>query len=132
MALEPNVFAFRSRFPEFKDAPDADVQGALDVAALWVDSSTWAAGDWPMAQLFWAAHYLSLMQQETSSSQFGGTAGLFVRSIGIGERRVMFGERGAGGGKASMAAVDALLSETTYGQLFMMLRNRNVIGVLVV
>jgi hypothetical protein len=134
MPVLPNIFAFRSRFPEFKDSSDADIALSLTVAELWVDPKVWNEIDYPHALLFWAAHFLSLKEQQLASADFGGSGAtdLFVRSIGIGERRVMFGERGAFKGEGSMGPGEALLEQTIYGMLYLTLRARNVPSVLVI
>jgi hypothetical protein len=131
----PNVFAFRSRFSEFNDVADPEIDLGLQIAQLWVDPLIWDPNDYPMALLFWAAHFVSLKRLQLASVEFGGSGAvdLFVRSIGIGERRVMFGERGAyAKGEASMGPGEALLEQTIYGMLYLTLRARNVPSVLVI
>lgn len=134
MPLVPNIFAFRSRFAEFADTSDAEVNLGLQVAKLWVDPTVWNPVDYPEAVMFWAAHFVSLKQQQLASAEFGGGGGidLFVRSIGIGERRVMFGERGAFSGEQQLGPGESLLEQTIYGMLYLALRARNVPGVLVI
>lgn len=135
MTTSAEIYAFRSQFPELEEASDPDIATALKVAALWVDPALWDEADCAQAKLFWAAHFLSLQQQQLASAQIGGAGAsdTFVRSIGIGERRVMFGERGSlAKGESMMGPGDALLNRTVYGMLYLALRARNVPAVAVV
>lgn len=135
MATAAEIYAFRSRFPEFEDSKDGEIAAAIEMAALWVDASVFEPTDFPVAIQLWAAHYMTLLQAQLASAQLagGGMTDTFVRSIGFGERRVMFGERGAGrGGSASSAPGESMLENTIYGQLFLLLRQRNSIGVEIV
>jgi hypothetical protein len=134
MAANKDIFAFRSQFGEFATASDADIAIALDAATVWIDPDVWSARDYPLAVKYWAAHFLSLKLMQLASVQFGGTGetDLFVRSISFGERRVMFGERKESKSQASAAPGEDLLDQTIYGSLYLMLRGRNIIPVLVV
>ncbi len=135
--MEVNLPAFRARFPEFVNVKDADVQAALDDALAEIEEPRWSAKDYPRAVFFFAAHHLAL-----GIGQSGGTTGgdtgeafdvpsdVFVRSIGFGERRVMFGERqkvGAGGGY-KYGPGEAVFEQTYYGQRYLTLRERNIIA----
>jgi hypothetical protein len=139
MATDSQIFVFRAKFPELAGANDPDVAEALDTAAVWVDDRIWSVRDFPLALLYWAAHFLTLKLQQLASVQLSGGGGtgvtnLFLRSIAFGERRIMFGERKSVASAADkmLGPGEALLNETIYGQLYLALRSRNVIPVAVV
>lgn len=131
MSTSPEVFRFRSRFPEFDDpANDPDISAAIDAAKRWIDPTIWGR-DYDEAWMLWAAHALSLRQMQLASNSLGGTGAtdLFIRSVGFGERRVQFGQRKYGSGSASSAPGEDLLGYTLYGMEYLMLRARNIPGV---
>ena len=137
MAADADIFKFRSRFPEFDYdiIGDPDIADALDFALLWIDPLVWSPTDFPHAVLLWSAHMLSLKQIQLASTQLGGTGetDLFVGSISFGERRVMFRQRrGMSSKETGTGPGEALLSETIYGQMYLMLRNRNITPVAIV
>ena len=135
--VTPNIFAFRSRFPEFDSTDDAEIMTSLQIAGLFVDPLIWSVEDFAMAVLLFAAHFLQLRRQQLVTVQFGNVGGsnTFVRSIGIGERRVMFGELRpitGGGGNAARSAFDDLFNQSMYGMLYLALRENNVPHVMVI
>jgi hypothetical protein len=137
MATTQQIFAFRSRFAEFdtSDVDSAAIAEALDTASLWLDARLGTPDDFDMALLYWAAHYLTLKQMQLASVQFGGvgSSNTFLRSISFGERRVQFGERKAlSSSEKMLGPAEQMLTDTMYGQLFLMLRARNIIPVAVV
>ena len=137
MATDQQVFAFRAKFSELSSASDPDVGEALDTAAIWVDPLIWSIRDFPLAVLFWAAHFLTLKMWQLASAQLGagtGSTDLFLRSISFGERRILFGERKLGQAAAAnmLGPGEELLSQTIYGQLYLSLRSRNVIPIAIV
>lgn len=135
MAANVDIFRFRAQFPELKDATDADIAVAFDTATLWVDPGVYTALDYPFALLYWAAHFTVLKQMQLASVAFGGTGetDIFIRSIGFGERRVQFGQRQSGKGMQLIVGPgEDLLDQTIYGQLYLQLRSRNVIPVVVI
>jgi hypothetical protein len=135
MASTQSIYQFRSRFSEFDTVPDADIADALDISSMWLDPNLWSAADYSLALMFWAAHYLSLKQQQLASVQFGGTGSsdIFIRQISFGERRVAFNQR-----KNEMASEkmlgpgEQMLLWTIYGQQFLQLRARNIIPVAII
>ena len=135
MAATQQIYQFKSRFPEFATVADADIAMALDMAVVWIDQNKWSFKDYPAAVLFWAAHYLSLQQQELTSVEFGGTGAsdLYMRSISIGERHVTFAQRKYITAAEKMLGVgEQMYLLTIYGQYFLQLRSRNIIPIAVV
>jgi hypothetical protein len=135
MASSQLIWQFRSQFSEFDTVPDADVASSLDVSTLWLDPNLWSAQDYPLAIMFWAAHYLSLRQQQLASVQFGGTGAtdLFIRQISFGERRVAFNQRKyETAGEKMLGPGEQMLLSTLYGMQFIQLRARNIIPVAIV
>lgn len=133
--ITADTATFRAMFEEFKDVSNADVATALRVAYLFVDPKIWDADDYPDGVMFFAAHFLSLKQQELASVQIGGAGSmdLFIRSVGFGERRVMFGERTAMiKGEVKLGAGESMLNFTVYGMTYLQLRARNVPSVAIV
>ena len=58
---------------------------------------------------------------------------LFVRMVAFGERRVMFGERKMSHSEGgAIGAGEAMLEDTIYGQKYLRLRARNIIGIITV
>lgn len=130
-----DIATFRSMFDVFSGVTDPEITTALNVAHLFVDPLIWDPGDYPDAVMFFAAHFLSLMQQQLASVQIGGAGSmdLFIRSVGFGERRVMFGERtGMVRGEVQLGAGETMLQYTIYGMTYLQLRNRNVPAVAIV
>jgi hypothetical protein len=137
-ATSQDVLTFKARIPEFASALDADVAAALDEADMWLDAKMWNPADFPWARWWLAAHGLKLDQTYASTLGTGGSTssnsvGMFVRSIGIGERRVMFGERKFTTSKNGISGPgQELLEETIYGNKFLRLRSRNIPAIMVV
>lgn len=137
MATAQQIYKFRSQFNEFSgnNVADPDIALSIDTASLWIDQNLWSANDYPLAILYWAAHFLTLKQMQLASVQLGGTGttDLFIRNITFGERSVGFQQRqGAKSSEALAGPGEELLNETIYGQLYLMLRTRNVPGVAVI
>lgn len=135
MPVAQQIYKFRSQFSEFEASTDAEIANAINFANLWVDQTKWSATDYPQAVLLWAAHYLSLWLLEKASVQFGGTgdSSLFVSSVSFGERHVTFGQRNMGqANENSLAPGEQMLMNTMYGQMFLMLRSRNIIPIAVI
>ena len=135
MASARDIFRFRSQFPEFDEVDDPSISQSLNTSKMWLDPAVWAPLDYDQAYLMWAAHLLSLIQMQTASTELGGTGetDLFVRSVSIGERRVVFQERRGTTVSEKMAGPgEDLLDQTIYGQMFLQLRGRNIIPVAMV
>lgn len=140
-ATSSDVIRFKARVPEFRALPDPDIAAALDEADMWLDETMWEPLDFQWARQWLAAHFLKLVQSyadATGGADTGSQAsqvGTFVRSISFGERRVMFGERKFTSTKAGSGVAGAgeeLLEDTIYGLKYLMLRARNIPGVLTV
>jgi hypothetical protein len=132
MAQE-DIAAFRAALPEFVDKADLEISAALAETDMWLDADMWYPPDFVWARWFLTAHHLRLAEFygatiEGGAGLTGGMVGVFAKSIGIGERRVMFGERmsnaGAGGGISGPG--EEMYEETLYGQKFLRLRSRNI------
>jgi hypothetical protein len=135
MAATQLIYQFRSRFPEFASVLDADIAMALDTGAVWLDQAKWTVRDYPLALLYFAAHYLSLQQQELASVQFGGVgeSDLYLRSISIGERHVTFAQRKyITAAEKMLGPGEQMFLLTIYGQYFIQLRSRNIFPIAVV
>jgi hypothetical protein len=135
MAKSSDIFAFRAQFPEFTSVSDADIAMIFNTADVYFDASQWSTTDFPLARMYWVAHMLSLMQEQGTSAELGGsgTADLFLRTVRIGERTVGFGQRQFAKGAASISGPgEEMLSYTYYGQLFLQLRARNIIPIAIV
>jgi hypothetical protein len=135
MAKSSDIFAFRSQFPDFTGVKDADIATVLNTADIYFDPSQWSTTDYPLARMYWVAHMLMLMGEQSADVALGGsgTADLFLRQIRIGERTIGFGQRQFAKGAASTAGPgEEMLSYTFYGQMFLQLRARNIIAVAIV
>lgn len=135
MTLQVNLFAFRNRFAEFKGVDDATILNFMDFALTQLDKETWSIGtDYEKGVLYLTAHLLSkFLQQQAQGADGSGPTDLFVSSIHFGERSVSFGRRGDS--ESSLGALgvgEKGLDDTLYGQLFLKLRSRNVIPVVIV
>ena len=138
MATSRDVLAFRLSYAEFKSLNDADISAALDDADVWLDPLMWSLRDFPTARYLWAAHNLNILiillaNQEAMGEQMGFT-NQTIATVGFGERRVAFKQlKGTAQSKNVYATgPDQLLAETTYGQLFLALRSRNIMGILTI
>lgn len=115
----PTAASFKVRFPAFAAVADAAVTAALAEAARQVDN-TWLEGDRANAEMFYAAHILTLDGLGTSSeAQLAGFKRLKVGPLELERAEVKGQTFGA-------------LGSTSYGQRFMLLRKQNHPAVLVV
>lgn len=104
----PTVADFRARFPEIV-ATDPQIQAVLDESERMVDTS-WTEADYAPAILYHAAHLINAGQE------IGASAG--IQSESFGPISVSY-NRGAS---------VSLLSSTSYGQQFEVLRRINRAG----
>lgn len=115
--------SFRARFPEFAGITDPTAQIFLDEAIGDVDQGIW--GDAVIADRatsFLAAHRLVTELDSTGSSTTGQVGALSSASAdGVSSAYVM---------PENLSAGDLTLWSTSYGQRFLDLRKRYVIGVL--
>lgn len=129
------VFQFRSRFDEFDSDSDADISNAIRQASMFVDPAIWNPKDYAAAILNLAAHFQSLKDMQLASTELGGTGetDIYVRSIHMDDRSVAFNQRSSQQQVESLSGPgEALLSQTIYGMVYLMLRARNISAVAVV
>ena len=113
---------FRTRYPEFDGVADAVVNVYIDDAEQ--DTSATFFGDWhPRALAALAAHRLSTFL-DASGNATGGQGGALAAASadGVSATYEM---------PTDLSAADVLLWGTTYGQLYLEIRNRCGVGVLV-
>jgi hypothetical protein len=135
VATVEDIIAFKARFSEFAKLSDPPIAAVLNTADVYLDDVMWSPRDFPLARMLWAAHLLTLQQTVAANSTIDGTgmSDLFVRSIRFGDRTVTFEQRQSFmSAQAGMEPGEILLSSTTYGQLFLQLRSRNIIPVTIV
>jgi len=129
----PNSADIQNAIPEFKDTDAAVILPVIAFAATFVGQSSWDPVDYRLGIIYLTAHFLSMMPEEDTSSDAsaGGVedANAYIRSVTIGDRTVTFGQR-TSPISSSNSADD--LSSTWYGQMFLLLRNRNAPKVAVV
>jgi hypothetical protein len=134
-ATTQDVFSLKARFGEFSTLPDAALTSAFNVVDMLLDPTVWPNQiDFANARLLYAAHLATIQQMQLANSANGiGTADLYMSSITFGERSVAFGRRlNFGEQKGLAGSGEEMLSMTSYGQLFLQLRNRNIIPIMVV
>jgi hypothetical protein len=87
-----------------------------------------------MARYYWAAHMLQLAQQQSASAAIGGSgmADLFTRMVRYEGKMVSFGERQLFAKEATAGPGEELLTLTYYGLMYLQLRTRNIMPVLVI
>jgi Protein of unknown function (DUF4054) len=134
MATPDDIIRFRATFPEFATVSDPAIATVLNTADLFLDESVWAPRDWPMARYYWAAHMLQLQQMQAASAEIGGAgmADLFLRNVRYEGKMVSFGERQSFAKEASSGPGEELLTLTIYGLMYLQLRTRNIMPVLVI
>src|ERR1017187_7677877 len=136
MATAQDIASLRGRFFELLSVPDSDVASNLNMADIYIgDSSMWASQtDFALARLLLAAHFCILQQQTVSNATIDGTglSDLFVRQVRFGERAIAFAQRKFPQGSRDTAPGEAQLEYTYAGEQFLMLRARNIIGIVVI
>lgn len=137
MASAQDLSAFRSKFSALATVDDASIAGQLDVVDVEIgDGNNWPSQtDFAMARLALCAHFVMLDQQQAADVELGGIgmSDMYVRTIRFGERMTAFAQRKAFESVETMSGPgETLLSSTSYGQLFIRLRARNIIPVAIV
>jgi hypothetical protein len=135
MASATDIGVFRSRFPEFSTVADADVSTNLNTADVFLDATMWPSQpDFALARMFLGAHFLILQQQEIANATVDGTglSDLFVRQIRFGERAIGFAQRKVPNAAQDVAPGEDQFDATYYGEYFILLRHRNLMGVSIV
>lgn len=140
----PTFNDFRTRFPELAGIPDQRVLVALDMVDTLLEESLWIPKDWPKAFLYYAAHLAVLFQLQAgkvsgaSGAGAGGTVSdmtTFLSSVSFGERKIAFAERSSTNimnRNDSDIAGEEMLDMTIFGQMYQLLRGRNIIDVVVI
>jgi hypothetical protein len=135
MATSQEVNAFKAQFMELGSATDPQIAAALNTTAVMLGSgSNWASqDDFQLARQYYAAHLVVMqMMQMANASDGTGMADIMVTSIKFGERTIQFGQRGSAARLQEENPADATLYQTQQGQLFMQLRDRNIIAVMLI
>jgi hypothetical protein len=135
MATATDIAAFRSQFSEITPVTDPQIAAVLNVTDVIVQPALWpSAKDYVLARMTYAAHLLTLVLMNTANATIDGTgmSDLFVSSIGFGERHVSFSRRTFEGVEGMVGPGENLLPTTIYGQLYLQLRNRNIVAVAIV
>lgn len=130
MPIEPNIFAFRTRFPEFKDVGEGQIAIFFEFAKTQVDEKIWT-DDYALGILYLTAHHVSkYLVAQANAADGSGATDLFVSSISFGERSVAFGKRGESDTRLGALGVgERGLDDSLYGQMFLSLRSRNVMSI---
>lgn len=139
----PTFNDFRVQFPELVSISDQRVTIALNLVDTLLEENLWAAKDWPKAFLHYAAHLAVMFTLQaskmgaTGASGIGGTNDLttFLSSVSFGERKISFAERktsGMTGQNDSDIAGEEMLDMTIYGQMYQLLRGRNIMPIVVI
>jgi hypothetical protein len=137
MATAQDIASFRAKFASLASVDDASVAGMFDMVDVEIGyGDNWAnQADFQLARQALCAHFVIMDQQMISNVALGGVgmSDLFVRTIRFGERNVVFQQRRAFETiEATAGPGETLLSSTTYGQMYIRLRARNIIPVAIV
>lgn len=135
----PSVTQFRERFAEFEDADEYTpaLIGALLTEAEGGVGTDWVERDYQPAMLYLAAHLLETHSKQiarinASSGTSSSDSGLgMVKSISSGDRTVTFETKTtkqSGGANDTPDAAD--YESTFYGQQYLRLLRRNVVGIM--
>jgi len=133
----PNVMKFRSTFSEF-DKPtisNTDIDTAIELATSWVDYRRWNVRDWQRGVLYLAAHFLTLKLTQVAMTAAGGVGmtDMYLNRVAFADRSIGFGQRRMSSSESDNTGVgQAMFDMTWYGQVFLMLRDRNVAAVTIV
>lgn len=125
----------KAEFADFSTYPDAVVASAINIVDMLLDPSVWPnLVDFANARMMYAAHLITMQATQAANAQHGvGPLDLFVNNISFGERSVSYGTRANWGTIKGMAGSgEETLPLTLYGQMFLNLRNRNIIPIMVV
>lgn len=131
MAWTPPTLAdFRTRFPAFKDVPDATVQAVLNEAIAVVSTSDFIERDKTPATLYLTAHLLAVEGWLSGGAGGGGAAVTgTVKRRKVGDVEVEFaGVSGGSGGSGLLAQYNG----TIWGQRYVALMRLNSPSILVV
>lgn len=126
--MASTVSVFRIRFPEFTDIteyPDTRIQMFLDDAVedIGSDENRWC-GKYDRAHSYYSAHLL-ILGSKTEAGDISATSGAITSKSagGVSVGRTVVAK--------DLSSADDMLSTTSYGQQFMVIRNSCFAGVLV-
>ena len=111
----PTVVQVKTRFPEFADVDDAQVEFAIEEAMLAVGSN-WSSG-YNIAALYLTAHYIASAVAASNSSS--GASGE-IASESFGRISISYAQ------STSASATD--LTTSSYGERYLELRAKNFAG----
>jgi hypothetical protein len=135
----PTKETFKARFSEFASLGDDLIDILLSEADLFADQR-WSDADRTVGVLHLAAH---AAQQALLAQAAFGTSGshtttdddtfLFVKSVRFADREVTFDRRRAAASSSSGggSSMHSPYSDTSYGQMYLRLRSRNIGGPIV-
>ena len=133
MATHADVLSFRATFVGLDNLSVGTIASSINTASVLIgDGSNWPKQtDYVEARMQLAAHIATLTQMYYANATIDGTgmSDLYVSSIKFGERTIAFGRRTY---PMTNVGDDAMLQLTMHGQLFLMLRNRNIIPIMIV
>lgn len=134
--VKPTPSDVKAQILEFANDDDASLQAYINQACLFIDES-WLENDYKSAIIYLAAHFWVIQKEAGISSSGDGSNSavgrdLYVKSVHTEDRSVSFGPRAELRRGSGMSVTNADLQQTSYGQIFYMLRKRNIapIGVL--
>lgn len=134
----PTSVTFKARFPEFVPVADALIDLVL-AEAIPIAGETWVERDRAPAQMYYAAHLLAIQGYPARAIAPGSGSGSIdivgpMKRRKVGDVEVEYAGTGinSGSGSGSATIDESLLASTVYGRQFLVIRNRNFRGALVV
>jgi hypothetical protein len=112
----PTAVSIKTRFPEFVNVSDANIEFAIEEARLEVGSN-WTVG-YDLAIVYLVAHYVASATAETARASAGGE----VASESIGRLSVSYAQ------SSNAEATHADYESTSYGQRFLEIQAKNFGG----
>lgn len=131
---------FRARFPQFgstDDYPDAFIQIRIDDTECEMSESVWGCF-FAKGQAYLTAHYIAISDLTSggtgvtgvgSGSAFGSQTHKSLSSESEGDTSVSYSSASGTAGIMAGAGTDELLASTLYGQQYIELRSKAIIGV---
>ena len=137
MATSADVHAFRAKFMELSASTDPQIAAGLNLADVMLGSGRnwYSQPDFREARMQLAAHQVIVGNMQAANAAQGVmSADLYLNTIHFGERSVGYGQRTRIGGASDsgLGVGEEMLGTTEPGMLFLQLRARNVIPVMIV
>jgi hypothetical protein len=135
MATTADIISFRSNFAELNSATDAQIASSINVTDVMLgDGTNWPSQkDFALARLMYIAHQVTLQLVQAANAAGGtGFADIYVDSIRFGERNIRYAQRKGVIDNTNLDVEEAILATTNPGQMFLELRERNIIPVALV